>query len=800
MGVRVVKISVRNLVEFVLRSGNIDSRGGYRDADAMQKGSRIHRRIQRQMGPEYRAEVSLAVEMPVSCDGLDFCIIVEGRADGIIDTEEKVTIDEIKGIFMELEYLSEPFLVHKAQAMCYGYIYGKEKMLQQMVIQMTYCNLETEEIKRFQEEVSFDYLNQWFSELVQEYAKWAAWQLKWIETRNESIQGVEFPFPYRTGQRDLVVGVYKTILRKKKLYIEAPTGVGKTLSTVYPSVKAMGEGIAAKIFYLTAKTITRTVAEETFQILRDSGMRLKTVTLTAKEKICPLEKIQCNPDSCERAEGHFDRVNEAVFEMITREEEITREIISEYAQKHRVCPFEMALDVTLWADCIICDYNYAFAPNVQLKRFFQNEKKNDYIFLIDEAHNLVDRAREMYSAILFKDDFLAVKKIIKGKSKRLEKKLTVCNKDLVDLKKNWEERREEQGGTGYVILENINNFVVDLMNLVGECDLFLKNHLDFEEREFVLNFDFQLYYFLNIFELVTDKYVIYSNVEERDGKQRFFICLQCMNPADNLKGCLEKGISTVFFSATLLPIQYYKEQLAGLPEDYAIYAPSPFDVNKRSILIARDVSTKYTRRNQMEYERIVSYIFQSVRKRPGNYFVFFPSYAFLQSIYNLIEDDQMWQKAFWDMDIVIQGQSMSEEEKEAFLDGFQSGTRKIGFCVMGGIFSEGIDLKQNRLIGTVIVGTGLPMVCDERELFREYYDEKCGKGFEYAYLYNGMNKVLQSAGRVIRTTEDVGTILLLDERFMKQQYRELFPMEWYPYEIVTLNSVEGYLEKFWNKI
>lgn len=793
---RVVKISVRNLVEFILRAGDINVGGkGVRDTEAMQKGSKVHRKIQNAMGGDYLAEVSLAQENTLSYDGVDFTLVVEGRADGIFTREGRTVIDEIKGMYLDVLKLEEPFLIHQAQAKCYGYIYALQHDLKEIEVQMTYCSFEDEEIKRFQEVFSFESLSLWYQKLIGEYAKWAVWQIKWNEERNATIKAVDFPFEYRNGQKDLVTGVYKTILRKKKIYIEAPTGVGKTISTVFPTVKAMGEELVEKLFYLTAKTITRTVAEEALHILRDKGMKLKVVTLTAKEKTCILDKPDCNPASCERAKGHYDRVNNALYDMLVSEDEISRELIEQYALRYQVCPTEMALDITLWADAIIGDYNYAFDPKVFLRRFFQNEKKHDYCFLVDEAHNLVERAREMYSAVLVKEDFLEVKRIVKGRSKKLDKKLSACNRKLLLMRKEWEEAKaaEEEYNPNSLV----DQFVIAVMNALTEFEVFLNEYTEFEGREKVMDLYFAIYHFLNMYDIMNDKYQIYINLNE---EERFFVKLQCMDPSDNLKVCLDKGRSAVFFSATFLPIQYYKEQLAGTTEDYAVYAPSPFDVSKRRIFIAKDVTTKYTRRNYVEYEKVVKYIYQFVMRKMGNYLVFFPSYQYMKTIYDLIEALE-WQEKFKDCEFYVQNNHMTESEREEFLQSFSENptNSRIGFCVMGGIFSEGIDLKNDRLIGTVIVGTGLPMVCDDRELFRKYYQDREERGFEYAYLYNGMNKVLQSAGRVIRTTEDVGAILLLDERFTQNQYTTLFPMEWYPYEIVTLSAFTARLDDFWER-
>ncbi|NLL73264.1 MAG: ATP-dependent DNA helicase [Clostridiales bacterium] len=564
-----------------------------------------------------------------------------------------------------------------------------------------------------------------------------------------------------------------------KNLVVAATGVGKTIATVFPSVKAMGMGLVTKIFYLTAKTITRTVAEDTFNLLMNHGLHMKVTTITAKEKICILDKPDCNPTSCPRAKGHFDRVNDAVFDLVTNENEITRDLILSYSKKHNVCPFEMSLDVTLWSDAIICDYNYAFDPNVYLRRFFNNDKQEDYVFLIDEAHNLVDRAREMYSATLCKDDFLIVKGFVKDINPKLSKLLSTCNKDLLTLRRECDE---------FELVEDISVFCMHLMQLMTEYETFLQEY-NSDDRDELLQLYMDIRNFLNIYEILDDYYTIYTDYDEND---RFRIKLQCMDPSRNLTKYYEKGRSVILFSATLLPIKYYKEQLGGKEDDYAVYAPSSFIVSNRLIMVASDVSTKYSRRNEREYRKILDYIKSFVNKRIGNYMVFFPSYQMMDLLADMASDEIAG--------LVMQKSNMTEEEREAFLEGFVENPKesRVGFCVMGGIFSEGIDLKNSRLIGAIIVGTGLPMVCNERELFRGYFDERNGRGFDYAYLYQGMNKVLQSAGRVIRTKEDRGAILLLDDRFLKAEYYQLFPKEWFPFEPVNPTTMDRMLSDFWN--
>ena len=780
----VIRISVRNLVEFILREGDIDNRtGGGQDPENMQMGSRIHRKIQRQMGSDYQAEVPLKTE--IVCDG--FTLKIEGRADGLIHTKEQVMVDEIKGVLRELDRVQEPAGIHLAQAKCYASMVAEQEGVDEIGVQMTYCQMETEEVKRFQYSYQSNELKVWFDEVIRQYKKWAKFQIEWRKARNASIKGIEFPFPYRKGQRDLAVSVYRTILRKKKLFIQAPTGVGKTISTVFPAVKAVGEELGEKIFYLTAKTITRTVAEQAFETLREQNLKFKVITLTAKEKICFCEETSCNPDDCPYAKGHFDRVNDAVYELLMQEDVMSREVLEAQARKHKVCPFEMALDVSTWVDGVICDYNYVFDPDARLRRFFAEGGAGGYLFLIDEAHNLVERGRQMYSAELCKEDFLAVKKLVKGEAPRFAKRLEACNKILLEMKKECE---------NYKVLDNISHFGIQLMNVLSETDRYLEECVDKEVRETVLDFYFQVRSFLNIYDGLDENYVVYTEYQENG---RFVLKLFCVNPAANLQKCLDKGNSAVFFSATLLPIQYYKRLLSTEKDNYAVYIDSSFDTKKRLLMNGVDVSTRYAMRSREMYQRYATYIFRVVKAKMGNYLIFFPSYRFMEDVYQ--EFTQLLASDEEEMELVIQQKHMDEEERENFLRAFEMGREKslIGFGVLGGIFSEGIDLTNEKLIGTLIIGTGLPQVCNEREILKSYFDQKGLYGFDYAYRYPGMNKVLQAAGRVIRTEDDRGVILLLDERFQREKGKEIFPKEWADCERCRLDIVEEKIRLFWEK-
>lgn len=776
----IVRISVRNLVEFILRNGDLVSGSGTSDKEAMLKGSRLHRKIQKQMGSHYQPEVSLKKDTEYD----DLILRVEGRADGIFLQDEQFCIDEIKGVYKKFELMEEPVLVHRAQALCYAWIYLDAHDLEKIDIQMTYAHLDTEVIKRFRETLTRAELKQWYEELTDSYHKWLAYQIEWRKKRNESMENLEFPFAYRKGQRKMVSGIYHAISKKEQIFIQAPTGVGKTMSAVFPAVRAIGQGMAETVFYLTARTITRTVAQDAFEILRDRGLLFKVITITAKEKLCFCDKPECDPEKCPYAKGHYDRINDAVYELWTTEQSFDRETLLRHAQKWQVCPFEMSLDLAVWMDGVICDYNYVFDPNVCLKRFFGENVSGNYLFLIDEAHNLVDRGREMYSASICLNDVIETRKFVKPYSQKLWKKLGKVKKQMEELRQNCGEWKVE---------ENAGVLPISLLSVQGELDQFLEESPAQEVVDGILDFYFEVRDFLNISELVDDNYVVYTAFDENG---RFYMKLFCVNPAENLQKCLDKGNSTVFFSATLLPLQYYRKMLSTRSENFGMYVESPFEQKKRCLMICRDVSSKYTRRGYEEYRKIAEYIARMSWQKKGNYMVFFPSYRLMEDVYQVYQDEfsVSWVRC------ISQHASMTELEREEFLEEFTEETEEtlVGFCVMGGIFSEGIDLIGDRLIGAAVVGTGLPQVNCEREILKGYYDEKGEQGFDYAYRYPGMNKVLQAAGRVIRTKEDTGAILLMDERFLNRDYRNLFPREWNDACTCTLGNVEKHLQAFWD--
>lgn len=809
-------ISVRNLVEFMCLGGDIDNRDtGVADVKVMQEGARLHRKIQHSMGSNYRAEVLLRNKEELTSEGgIEYELRIEGRADGIIaDIEEdedgnklpigEVTIDEIKTMQADVTKLKEPVYVHKAQAMVYAYIYLTKYNLESIDVQLTYCNTETEKIVRFKEQYDSESIIKWYRELVAGFKKWMDYVFDERAERNASIQKLHFPFEYREGQNKLVASVYHTVKEQKVLYIQAPTGVGKTISTVYPAVQSCGNGLTDKIFYLTSKTITRTVAEETYAILRAAGLHFRTVTLTAKDKICHLDEHNCNPEVCEYARGHFDRVNEAVYDIITNEAVINRDTILQYSVKHKVCPYEMSLDVSYWCDGIICDYNYVFDPDASLKRYFGDGGKGNYVFLVDEAHNLVDRAREMYSAMLVKEDFLACKRVVKDMDKRLTSYLEKCNKYLLELKRACDKE--------YIIIDDYcGTFLANLQSCYSYMQKFLDKNKGKPVCDEIIEFFFKIRHFINMYDCIDEKYVIYAeHIDDGD----FALHLYCVDPSGQLSQRLSQGISTIMFSATLLPVNYFKEMLSGNADDYAVYAHSPFDTDNKRVLIGRDVTSRYTRRNYNEYTKIAGYIHTLTQSKQGKYMIFFPSYSYMREVYDIyiqkyacnvidlhdVEDGSYIYHISEGENVLIQDNNMTEADKENFLSVFMDNTsgNVTGFCVLGGIFSEGIDLRDKSLIGACIVGTGIPMICRQRNILRNYFDSIGKNGYQYAYVFPGMNKVLQAAGRVIRTADDKGIILLLDDRFMTQEYQMQYPREWDKVYPVDINNTGKCIEDFW---
>lgn len=746
-----IRISVRGLIEFVMRSGDIDNR--FRTMNSLKEGQRIHKRLQKEYGLHFISEVRLIREEVV--EGVLFQ--VEGRADGVYHKGTDVLIDEIKSTTRNLEELTEKSNpLHWAQAMCYGYFYGRDHSLEKIKIRLTYYQIDTEEVKRLEREFEIKTLEEFYSGLLRSYLNFSKKIIAFRKIRNEGIERLQFPFiQYRKGQRKLAVGCFQAIKEGKDLLVEAPTGIGKTMSTLFPAVKTMGEDYIDKIFYLTARSTTKEAANKALYHLTDRGLRIKSITLTAKEKICLNNEVKCNPEDCPFAKGHFDRVNDAILEIYEEEDLLHVETILDYAKKHKVCPMEFQLDLSIYSDVVICDYNYVFDPQIYLRRFFENNLDR-YVFLVDEAHNLVDRGRNMYSAAIEKEK---IEEILRTDGE--DKTLLTILKSLHFLEEHIEEEISKGPKEVYISA----SYKEELMKTVQIClknmEKFLAKERDHELYEKIMDLYFDLNHFVKISDFYDTDFKTVAHIEEDKG----FYEIKCLDTSRIFKSILTRAVSSIFFSATLTPTAFYGE-LFGAEDYYTLRLPSPFPEENFKLGVL-PLSTRYVDREKNYGE--ITLALEKFTEDEGNFMLFFPSYHFMKEIYYRFRKDPRK---------VIQESSMSERQRDEFLKEFTTESSIIAFAVLGGVFSEGIDLIGERLNAAAIVSVGLPGVGLDTKLIRDYFQEKEGKGFEYAFLYPGMNKVFQAAGRVIRTPEDKGSVLLIDDRFLTAQYRKLFPLHW----------------------
>ena len=753
----IIKESVRGIIEYVLKTGSIDDR--YMGSSRALEGTMAHQKLQssnEKIYSNYQKEVKLQEAFEID----NVTLIVDGRADGIIIEDNDVYIEEIKSTMKSLILIDEDYNeLHWAQAKFYAYIYSIQNEIEIINIRLSYFNIETEEVKSFNKSFHRKDLEKFVLSIIDEYKKWVILKSNLLSERNESIKKLRFPFKtYRKGQKELAVTCFNTIKEKAVLFAQAPTGIGKTISTMFPAVKSLGEDRGERVVYLTAKTITRTVAEEAVNRLKDNGLICRNITLTAKEKICFKDKSSCNPENCEYALNYYDKVNDVIFEMLKEENNFTREKIEEYARKEKLCPFELALDLSLWCDLIICDYNYAFDSRARLKRFFE-EDVNKNILLVDEGHNLVDRARNMFSAEIYKEKILKASKLVKGKAPNLYKALNSINKYLIEVRKEV----QESEGTSIYKKDEYKDLYKLLRIFLKECDEYLIKATNTQGYDEIKDLYFEIRAFISISELYSKEYVTLVEINKNDVKVKLF----CVNPSKNLSKIVQGSYSTIIFSATLTPINYYIDLLGGDDKSYRMKLPSPF--KKENLKIYGYPLNMRFKQRENNIDNVCNLIHRFKNEEVGNYMVFLPSYLYLNQIYS------RYIELFGEDNTICQGEVLTESEREEFLNNFKEDTNILAFCVIGGVFSEGIDLPGRRLIGSIIVGVGFPKISNEGDIIRSYYEDK---GFDYAYIYPGINKVMQAAGRVIRTETDKGRILLIDDRYYTLKYRSLLPKEW----------------------
>ena len=821
-----IKLAVRQLVEFLRKTGSIDSR--FTGFDRANEGARIHRRLQKAAGEGYAAEVFLTQTREVS--GIAFTI--EGRADGIFEDEHGTTvIDEIKTTALPAEELREDGSpCHWAQGMVYGAIYAKQKALDALDVRLTYYQIDTDEIVRYTRHFTAAALDAFFEGLLRDYVPWAGRQLDWAARRDESLQALRFPFAaYRPGQRALAGEIYRACKGGQRLFCQAPTGIGKTMSALFPALKALGEGSGEKLFYLTARNTTQAAAEDALSRLRAAApaLALRSVTLTAKEKACLCrddeDRPSCLPERCPYAKGYYDRVKDALAALLDGGDGcFSRAALAAAAQRFTVCPFELGLDLSTWCDVVIGDYNYLFDPVVKLRRFF--DAAGDWLFLIDEAHNLPDRARAMYSAAFAKSALTDAKRALGPGKSALKTALQKADRAFREARQAVARKAPRRGSRidetpaaeteqtslleparepafalpetlfaedGTVFCTELPTALLKpLLALTAPLQAYLEDHPDSDAHAQLLD----LFFAVQDVTRAAERYDAHFVTQLTARGSELYLHLLCLDPAPFVDGSLAKGRAAAFFSATLTPPGYYRSVL-GSADARAVALPSPFPAERLGLYCLPAISTRY-RHREASVRPISDALAALARSRVGNYLAFFPSYTYLKQVY---ED---FTARYPDIAALAQESGMDDAGRAAFLARFAPDPTQtlLGFGVLGGIFGEGVDLVGSRLIGCAIVGVGLPQVNPRQEMLRRYYDAQAGCGFDYAYRYPGMNKVLQAAGRVIRTPEDKGVVLLLDDRFALQEYARLFPPHWQHLQMVhSQQALPAVLHDFWSQ-
>ena len=847
----VISISVRELCEKMMPSGNIDMR---RDAFRVVESMRLHKILQKRGGAVYAPEVTLKRLFELEGES----IMLTGRADGVIQTEDGYILDEIKCVNVSVQTMERDTCpTHLAQAMCYGYMYACDMGLENITVRLTYCDISTEET------VSFDYsyetcdLQVFVENMLGEYISVEHERLERRKRFMKSAKRLAFPYDtYREGQRTFAEYALEAICTKKKLFAEAPTGIGKTMSALFPSVKAAGNGYGEKIFYFTSKTTIAEAARDAFALLCEKGLDASCIIITARERLCPESPEGCDPTVCANACGHFDRINDAVLDAVRSEKIFDRETIERYAEKHSVCPYELSLAVSEWCELVICDYNYLFDPIVFLRRYFTSG--GDYILLVDEAHNLGERARTMYSHAIKSRDIEMLLMTHSNSDTILYPKLYEVFEYMKSADRLVDVKRRKSGDMGSFKSEKPFGILNrKLGELIEAFDAYFRFRRDIPSQMTDVYFEIKKY--LKIAEYYDEKYV--SLIEYRNGEYTFRQL--CVDPSTVIKSRLALGRCAILFSATLSPPEYYKSILGGSENDLTLTLESPFPRENLCLCTTYKFSTRLDDRKATQAS-LAALLSTFVCAKKGNYIAFFPSYKYMSEVYD------EFVKRYPNVKTIIQRSDMSERERADYIKSFDAGavisedmakaqsasekkpdplaallggglmrgasffadssvdkdkeqnkekTSKDGsdsdsteesqgsmlaFGVLGGVFSEGVDFAGEKLIGCAIVGVGLPGINDDSNIICEYYnsrsDDENMRGYDYAYRIPGMIKVLQAAGRVIRSENDRGAVLLVDDRYATREYACMYPAHWKNMKLVgNRDALAELLRRFWSK-
>ena len=797
-----VEISVGELCRLALMNGDLD-RGLFRaGAWRLREGSSLHTMLQQAAGPEYHAEVPLThTEM---LDGLTYT--VSGRADGINERRDGsgILVEEIKSVRGGMFYLPPPE-VYTAQLRCYAHFLCVARGLAQIDTCLTYIHADTHELRRLERTERAEELATYFVGLLRRIAPRAQLAVERQVGIPDTLRSLPFPYPaLREGQEELIHTCRRAIRTGRRLFVQAPTGIGKTMSTLYPAVRALGDGLCDKIFYLTAKASTSAEAFRAARHIHESGGRMRTVMLTAKEQICLCPAVReegravsdcCNAIDCPYASGYYDRAQIALQDLLSQAHGYSRALIVEVAKSHRVCPYELSLDISELCELIICDYNYVFDPAVKLRRYFGPEAPDgqNYVFLIDEAHNLPDRARDIYSSTISRVLFEKVYAILPEAEEDLNhalEELILMLRGLRRLCRDTLTTDSEGQESGYYLSRApIPQLAERVRRLQDVCADWLRKFRQHPLKPEIERISDATRDFLAVAETYDERFLTYVEIFGGDTTVKLY----CLDPSHLLDLCMRKVRTSILFSATLTPTDYFADVLGGGKKALQLSLPSPYDPNRLCLAAVDGISTRYEDREK-SLRKIVSCIAATVSGRVGNYIVYFPSYAYMEKVRDAFA------KKYPSVPLIVQDRNMSARRRESFLSQFADDDKqlRVGFCVLGGSFSEGVDLPGRRLIGTIIVGVGLPGLSNERNILKEYFDGRCERGYDYAYTYPGMNRVLQAAGRVIRREKDEGVVVLIDDRYATAQYQMLFPASWMHLQYAgNATSLAELVKNFW---
>lgn len=772
-----IKITGKEIVEFLYSGGDLTSE--FQSNKRALEGSEAHRHLQSKYKEEDKKEVSVETLFERGA----YSFYITGRMDGLLQENNKLIVEEIKSTKTDLGVMgidSRP--EHLMQAKMYAYMYLMKENLKSINVRLTYIYVDDYKTKSFNKRYNKSQLVKFFESTIDKYIKWVEIFDEHQKNKMTSIEGINFPFEeYREGQHKFMGAVYQTLVKGDVLFSIAPTGIGKTIGSLFSSLKTI-KNEKEKIFYLTAKNAGKRIAIDTVNLLKENGLVAKTVVLNSKEAMCLMDTVDCDPDICPYAKGFFDRLKPALEDMFVHNDVYDMKLIKDYGLYHNICPHEFSLSISNYCDVVICDYNYVFDPRTHLIRYFEEEYYAPKL-LVDEAHNLVDRSRSMYSASLSKEAMVLLRK----NANKLKPSLKSSINKLIKYIDDFAEDNDIEKARFYYQDELDYDLMILVEKTLVKLDKILVENKKHPKRKLVLDGYFELNQFMKISEFYNGKYRFI--VEHINGDT--IITQSCLDASQYIYDTIERRVSgTVFFSATLSPMDYYVKLITG-GEGMSIRIPSPFKQEHLGLFVDESTSTRY-RDRERSVGKIIDTIYAMAETKLGNYIVFFPSYKYMDMVLEEFNDEGY--------EVLRQTRGMSYRERNKVLSSFDTvGTAsKIGFFVLGGSFSEGIDYVGDRLSGVVVVGVALPMFNKYNELLRNYFDEEFDEGFDYAYTYPGMNKVIQAVGRVIRRESDTGVAILFDDRYSHIKYRTLFPKEWSHNKRLKNNDyLQSYLAKFW---